>query len=258
MWWTTPKSHLCRPLQSQPRTPPPRALRHQVMLRKSPCPQPKISPQNHSKNAPAGCGSSPSPIESEGTSWQSRVANSSERPPNYVAGEMAEWLKAHAWKACLLERVTWVRIPLSPPYQTKLVTLDSEPTLRDVFPRWLERHAVLQGPVHPLRLKPSDLESVSIGKERILQTQVDASGLCIADKSRTGRRAVAAYGLHVRCSVLRPRGRGRQRALPRQASVVSGLPRHHSNCYSSCLACNGQLHILPGCSSSRASSNRST
>src|SRR5437763_3862324 len=32
-----------------------------------------------------------------------------------LAGEMAEWLKAHAWKACLLERVTWVRIPLSPP-----------------------------------------------------------------------------------------------------------------------------------------------
>ncbi len=32
-----------------------------------------------------------------------------------IAGEMAEWLKAHAWKACLLERVTWVRIPLSPP-----------------------------------------------------------------------------------------------------------------------------------------------
>src|ERR1700731_4569062 len=32
------------------------------------------------------------------------------------AGEMAEWLKAHAWKACLLERVTWVRIPLSPPF----------------------------------------------------------------------------------------------------------------------------------------------
>ncbi len=34
---------------------------------------------------------------------------------SYGAGEMAEWLKAHAWKACLLERVTWVRIPLSPP-----------------------------------------------------------------------------------------------------------------------------------------------
>ena len=32
------------------------------------------------------------------------------------AGEMAEWLKAHAWKACLGETLTWVRIPLSPPY----------------------------------------------------------------------------------------------------------------------------------------------
>ena len=31
-------------------------------------------------------------------------------------GEMAEWLKAHAWKACVLERVPRVRIPVSPPY----------------------------------------------------------------------------------------------------------------------------------------------
>jgi hypothetical protein len=29
---------------------------------------------------------------------------------------MAEWLKAHAWKACKLERVSRVRIPVSPPY----------------------------------------------------------------------------------------------------------------------------------------------
>src|SRR4051794_5812604 len=35
--------------------------------------------------------------------------------PNQCAGEMAEWLKAHAWKACLGETLTWVRIPLSPP-----------------------------------------------------------------------------------------------------------------------------------------------
>ncbi len=34
-----------------------------------------------------------------------------ERP----SGEMAEWLKAHAWKACVRETVPWVRIPLSPP-----------------------------------------------------------------------------------------------------------------------------------------------
>jgi hypothetical protein len=33
---------------------------------------------------------------------------------------MAEWLKAHAWKACVRETVPWVRIPLSPPrYSTR-------------------------------------------------------------------------------------------------------------------------------------------
>ncbi len=50
-----------------------------------------------------------------------------QRPPQSLAkpvpplqerasGEMAEWLKAHAWKACVRETVPWVRIPLSPPY----------------------------------------------------------------------------------------------------------------------------------------------
>jgi hypothetical protein len=29
-------------------------------------------------------------------------------------GGMAEWLKAHAWKACVRETVPWVRIPLPP------------------------------------------------------------------------------------------------------------------------------------------------
>jgi hypothetical protein len=28
---------------------------------------------------------------------------------------MAEWLKALAWKACIRETVSWVRIPLPPP-----------------------------------------------------------------------------------------------------------------------------------------------
>ena len=32
-----------------------------------------------------------------------------------ACGEVAEWLKAHAWKVCLRETVTRVRIPLSPP-----------------------------------------------------------------------------------------------------------------------------------------------
>ena len=34
----------------------------------------------------------------------------------YTRGEVSEWLKEHAWKACLRENVTWVRIPPSPPF----------------------------------------------------------------------------------------------------------------------------------------------
>jgi hypothetical protein len=44
---------------------------------------------------------------------------------------MAEWLKAHAWKACLLERVTWVRIPLSPPVLNDLA--DPAISLQSVY-----------------------------------------------------------------------------------------------------------------------------
>src|SRR5687768_5179200 len=32
-------------------------------------------------------------------------------------GEMSEWFKEHAWKACVRETVPWVRIPLSPPHR---------------------------------------------------------------------------------------------------------------------------------------------
>jgi hypothetical protein len=32
---------------------------------------------------------------------------------------MAEWLKAHAWKVCIPQKVSRVRIPLSPPPKTK-------------------------------------------------------------------------------------------------------------------------------------------
>jgi hypothetical protein len=36
---------------------------------------------------------------------------------------MAEWLKAHAWKACVRETVPWVRIPLSPPHNIDFVDI---------------------------------------------------------------------------------------------------------------------------------------
>ncbi len=32
-----------------------------------------------------------------------------------LLGEMTEWLKVHAWKACVHENVPGVRIPFSPP-----------------------------------------------------------------------------------------------------------------------------------------------
>src|SRR5215472_1074653 len=42
-------------------------------------------------------------------------------PPQFFrSGEVAEWLKAHAWKACIRETVSWVRIPPSPPVKLKL------------------------------------------------------------------------------------------------------------------------------------------
>ena len=31
------------------------------------------------------------------------------------AGEVSEWLKEHAWKACMRATVSGVRIPISPP-----------------------------------------------------------------------------------------------------------------------------------------------
>jgi hypothetical protein len=37
-------------------------------------------------------------------------------PAGTCCGEVAEWLKAHAWNACMRETVSRVRIPLSPPY----------------------------------------------------------------------------------------------------------------------------------------------
>src|SRR5438067_1739496 len=40
---------------------------------------------------------------------------------------MAEWLKAHAWKACLGETLTRVRIPLSPPHSA-IATKSSKPS----------------------------------------------------------------------------------------------------------------------------------
>src|ERR1035437_3401570 len=72
--------------------------------------------------------------------WIARRMLCCKKPARAQAGEMAEWLKAHAWKACLGETLTWVRIPLSPPvnYQhTSRVPLPagSAPRFEDWAPR---------------------------------------------------------------------------------------------------------------------------
>ena len=41
----------------------------------------------------------------------------------YINGEMAEWLKAHAWKACKGAILSWVRIPFSPPSKNLEVSM---------------------------------------------------------------------------------------------------------------------------------------
>ena len=48
---------------------------------------------------------------------------------------MAEWLKAHAWKACVRETVPWVRIPLSPPSMFVLVRRHTETQQKSVLIR---------------------------------------------------------------------------------------------------------------------------
>ena len=56
-------------------------------------------------------------------------AGCNREPCGYIAsaifrsGEVAEWLKAHAWKACIRETVSWVRIPPSPPNLIEIVSV---------------------------------------------------------------------------------------------------------------------------------------
>src|SRR5262249_30822249 len=49
-------------------------------------------------------------------------------PRRNSSGGMAEWLKAHAWKACIRETVSWVRIPLPPPSPQESLILRSNST----------------------------------------------------------------------------------------------------------------------------------
>jgi hypothetical protein len=55
----------------------------------------------------------------------------------FLEGELSEWLKEHAWKACIRETVSRVRIPHSP--QSKLETCEKS----QVFSLTVKSHVYL-------------------------------------------------------------------------------------------------------------------
>ena len=59
---------------------------------------------------------------------------------------MTEWLKVHAWKACVRVTVPWVRIPLSPPFRIESKLAGLEPcALLSREPRQARKGATVSG-----------------------------------------------------------------------------------------------------------------
>ena len=57
---------------------------------------------------------------------------------NRLPGQVAEWLKAHAWNACIGASLSRVRIPLCPPACSSLIQAETPTGERleaDVFPK---------------------------------------------------------------------------------------------------------------------------
>ena len=49
--------------------------------------------------------------------WRGGLPPKADKSAYLNHGGMAERFKAHAWKACISERVSWVQIPVPPPKQ---------------------------------------------------------------------------------------------------------------------------------------------
>jgi hypothetical protein len=74
---------------------------------------------------------------------------------------MSEWLKEHAWKACVQEIVPRVRIPFSPPFPSTIVSVNGgSKGPRAQWPRLCRVHSA-----NPAPLIPSTIVSVNVGSK---------------------------------------------------------------------------------------------
>jgi hypothetical protein len=93
-----------------------------------------------------------------------------------VSGEVAEWLKALAWKACIRETVSWVRIPPSPPtsFPKRSPALSSALQRQAKVHCWGYRRAEAQHLISPASGQYCSLRalflqsSVLLGKDTVL------------------------------------------------------------------------------------------
>src|SRR4029079_19352171 len=81
---------------------------------------------------------------------------------------MSEWLKEHAWKACVGETLPWVRIPLSPPTFARDPG-EGRPTPESCAPSWVRVASAgiasrrIDGMLHAVRIGLVLLLAIFIG-----------------------------------------------------------------------------------------------
>ena len=119
-------------------------------------------------------------------------------------GGVAEWLKAHAWKVCIPETVSRVRIPLPPPFnQSKplqsLWNLAIQPAATANLPHILYR---LELDLAELRLRPPTCSSISRPAAKpIISCSRSAPALFSITSRRSIRALAARSDVHRPCAL---------------------------------------------------------
>ena len=130
-----------------------------------------------------------------------------------ITGEMAEWLKARAWKVRLPERVTGVRIPLSPPLRIGGETAGSFAMAASRACSGERTARMIQGPKgRRLAMKPSPTGKADEGGQSLILNS--ASRACSGE--RTTRMIQGPKG---RRSAMKPSPMGK--ADQREANPVN-------------------------------------